>query len=233
MADVSARTPIFSRGSTVLAYWLVHAEGLIVQPLGSRVERVVVAGPVGHAEALIVRSRMTRRRKSIPAGSIAAVDPAAGHLLLDVPRVRADRRRIPRPSPDRIAAARLGAGRGLRIAHDGAAGAARVSQGGTRSALSWLRPRAVQAGVTTARHSRFAAAQTAAGAAWLVPRVASGAKTFTASVARLAVAVAVKIGQVAVRAAHELERGTADAAERGRTSLAARRAQREQRTPDD
>ena len=38
MADVSAHTPIFSRGSTVLDYWLAHAEGLTIQPLGVRVE---------------------------------------------------------------------------------------------------------------------------------------------------------------------------------------------------
>ena len=57
MADVSAHAPIFRRGSAVLDYWLVHAEGLTVQPLGARVEEVVVAAPVGRAEALIVRSR--------------------------------------------------------------------------------------------------------------------------------------------------------------------------------
>src|SRR6267378_1983607 len=50
MADVSARTPVFSRGSTVLDYWLAHAEGLTVQPLGARVEHVIVKAPVGHAE---------------------------------------------------------------------------------------------------------------------------------------------------------------------------------------
>jgi len=42
-----------------------------VQPLGARVEEVVVTPPVGRAEALIVRSRMTRRRRKIPADSIA------------------------------------------------------------------------------------------------------------------------------------------------------------------
>ena len=75
MADVSARTPIFSRGSTVLDYWLAHAEGMTIQPLGARVEEVVVVAPVGRAETLVVRSRLTRRRKRIPADAIAAVAP--------------------------------------------------------------------------------------------------------------------------------------------------------------
>src|SRR6185295_5792004 len=99
MADVSARTPIFSRGSTVLDYWLVHAEGLTVQPLGARVEEVVVTAPAGRAEALIVRSRVTHRRKSIPAESIAAVEPSAGELLLDSAAVGSGLR-LPRPSPE-------------------------------------------------------------------------------------------------------------------------------------
>ena len=83
MADVSAHTPIFSRGSTVLDYWLAHAEGLTIQPLGARVEEVVVVAPVGRAESLVVRSRLTRRRRTIPADAIAAVTPSTGDLLLD------------------------------------------------------------------------------------------------------------------------------------------------------
>src|SRR5436305_1894292 len=115
MADVSAHTPLFVRGSTVLDYWLAHAEGLTVQPLGARVEHVVVSAPVGHAESLIIRSRMTRRRRSIPADSIAAVAPSRGHLLLDVAELRTGPR-IPRPSPERIAAARGSATHGGRVA---------------------------------------------------------------------------------------------------------------------
>ena len=98
MADVSAHTPIFSRGSTVLDYWLAHAEGLTIQPLGARVEEVVVVAPVGRAESLVVRSRVTRRRRTIPAASIAAVAPSTGDLLLDAPEPRAPFK-VPRPSP--------------------------------------------------------------------------------------------------------------------------------------
>jgi len=40
---------------------------MTVEPLGSRVEEVVVTAPLGHAESLIVRSRLTHRRRTIPA----------------------------------------------------------------------------------------------------------------------------------------------------------------------
>src|SRR3954468_6247277 len=98
MADVSARTPIFSRGSTVLDYWLAHAEGMTIQPLGARVEEVVAAAPIGRAESLLGRSRVTRRRRAIPPDSIAAVEPSTGNLLLDASGSGGGLR-IPRPSP--------------------------------------------------------------------------------------------------------------------------------------
>lgn len=183
MAEVSAPTPIFSRGSTVLDYWLAHAEGMTIQPLGARVEEVVAVAPIGRAEALIVRSRMTRRRRSIPAESIAAVEPSVGHLLLDAAESGAGRR-IPRPSPDRVAAARASAERTRQVAQAHAVGAARGTQAGTRSALSWLRLCALQTGAATARHSRLAAARTARGAAWLVPRLAARAREALALITR-------------------------------------------------
>ena len=214
MADVSAGTPIFSRGSTVLDYWLVHAEGLIVQPLGARVESVVVTAPIGRAESLIVRSRRTRRRREIPAASIVAVEPASGHLLLDAPE-RSAGRQIPRPSPERIAAARASSGRGIRLVQTQSAGAARLTSAGTRSALSWLRPRAALVVATTARHSRFAAGQTARGVTWLAPRIAAGARVALTTAARWTLATAVIIA-----------RAVATGAERGRVSLEARRARR-------
>jgi hypothetical protein len=210
MADVSAPAPIFSRGSSVLDYWLVHSEGMTVEPLGARVEEVVVTAPLGHAEALIVRSRMTRRRKEIPAESIAAVEPSTGHLLLD-------------PQERHV---------GLRTARARVVGAARVTRAATVSAFAWLRPRAVQAGTTTARHSRSAAVHTGTGVAWLAPRVAGRARTAGATGARLTLAAAVIVARGAARAARELERAAASAAERGRASLERRRARR-QRTPDD
>ena len=217
MADVSARAPVFSRGSRVLDYWLVHAEGLTVQPLGARVEEVVVVPPVGRAEALIVRSPMTHRRRAIPAESIAAVEPSTGFLLLDDAAVNGSGRRMPRPSPERIAAARAGAGRAGRNARTHDAGAARSTQAGSLSALSWLRPRAVRAGSVTARQSRVAAARTAAGIAWLAPRIAAAARIAAVTAARLTFAGAVLVARGAAVAARESQR----AAGRGRASLEA------------
>jgi hypothetical protein len=211
MADVSARTPSFSRGSTVLDYWLAHAEGLTIQPLGARVEEVVVVAPVGRAESLVVRSRLTRRRRTIPADAIASVTPSTGDLLLDAAEPRAPLR-VPRPSPERIAAAR---------AH--AADTVQRTQAGTRSAAAWLRPRAAYAGETTARYGRLAVAGAALGLAWLRPRVGG--------FARLTFEGGVLVVRGTVHATHRLERATTTGVARGRTSLEARRAR--QRTPDD
>lgn len=216
MADVSARTPIFSRGSTVLDYWLVHAEGLTIQPLGARVEEVVVTAPIGHAESLVVRSRVTRRRKTIPADAIAAVSPSAGELLLDAP-VPKPKREFPRPSPERIAAARALA-----------AGSARRTQAGTSSAVAWTKPRAEQAGASTARFGRLIVAGAVAGAAavlaWLWPRCVE--------FAQMTVLGGVLVARGAVRVARELERATAAGVHRGRASLEARRT-RQQPPSDD
>src|SRR6476469_398674 len=187
MADVSTDTPIFSRGSTVLDYWLVHAKGLTIQPLGARVEEVVVTAPIGHAESLVVRSRVTRRRRTIPAAAIAAVVPTAGELLLDAPAPKA-KRELPRPSPERIAAARAAA-----------AGSARRTQAGTRSALSWLQPRVAQAGTTATRYVRLALAGAALGLAWLRPRLVE--------FGRLTVEGGVLVAHGAVRAARGVEHG--------------------------
>ncbi len=215
MADVSARTPIFSRGSTVLDYWLVHAEGLTIQPLGVRVEEVVVSAPVGHAESLVVRSRVTRRRKTIPADAIAAVAPSVGELLLDAPAPK-PKREFPRPSPERIAAARALA-----------AGSARRTQAGTSSAVAWTKPRAAHAGAATAHYARVAVAGAtagvAAGLAWLGPRCVE--------FARMTVLGGVLVTRGAVRAAREVGGAATKGVDRGRASLEAHRAR--QRPPSD
>src|SRR4051812_42921893 len=212
MADVSAHTPIFSRGSTVLDYWLAHAEGLTVQPLGVRVEEVVVVAPVGRAESLVVRSRLTRRRKTIPAASIVAVAPSTGDLLLDAPEPRAPLR-VPRPSPERVPA--VGA-------H--AAASAQRTHAGTQSAVAWLRPRAVRAGAASERYGRLSVAAAAAGFAWLRPRVVE--------LGRLTAEGAVLLARGAVYTARELERATSAGVGRGRATIEAHRA-RQRRTPLD
>ena len=72
MANGTAQPRTFSRGSTVLDYWLAHAEGLTVQPLGARVEEVVVKTarrsrrsadrPLAHDAAAQEDSRRVDRR---------------------------------------------------------------------------------------------------------------------------------------------------------------------------
>src|SRR3954464_14740402 len=107
MANVPARTLTFPRGSAVLDYWLAHAEGLTIQPLGARVEEVVVVAPIGRAESLVVRPRLPPRRRRTPADAIAAVAPSTGDLLLDAPTPKPRTPfKVPRPSPEQIAAAR-------------------------------------------------------------------------------------------------------------------------------
>ena len=175
MGNASVTRPVFARGSTVLDYWLAHAAGLTVQPSGARVEEVISSAPAGRAETLIVRTRLARRLKEIPADSIVAVEPSLGHLLVDRSARRSFRIRIPRPSPERIAAARAGVQRGGHVARARAAVAVRVTNAESRSALRWLRPRAARAGRATLRLSHAAAAGAAAGIAWLAPRVAAGA----------------------------------------------------------
>ena len=134
MAVTPRTSPVFSRGSSVLDYWLAHAEGLVVEPLGAPVERVVVTRPVGHAESLIVRSRMTRRRREIPAAAVAAVEPAAGTLLLDLPpkRDRHLRERAAARTRAQTARTREHAAHGARWAAPRLAHASRIFARGCR-----------------------------------------------------------------------------------------------------
>jgi hypothetical protein len=177
MAAEPRQMPRFPRGSPVLEYWLAHAEGLVVQPLGARVEEVVVAAaPGGRADTLIVRSRLIRRRRTIPAAAIAAVEPSSARLLLDAPGQGA-------------------AGRAMRRARvDGAA------------ALAWLRPR-VAAGATAATaYMRRAAAGAARGIEWLAPRTEHGVARL-AQQAEHATLVAVECARSSIEAHSARRRG--------------------------
>jgi hypothetical protein len=76
---------VFGRGSHVLEYWLTKAEGFGVRSGGSRlgvVRRVVIDPAGGRASALVVRSPLLRRRRTVLAREVGAVDPAA--RLLEV-----------------------------------------------------------------------------------------------------------------------------------------------------
>src|SRR5581483_1444718 len=214
MADASADPHVFSRGSTVLDYWLVHAEGLTVQPLGVRVEEVVVAPRVGRAKALIVRSRVTRRRRAIPADAIAAVEPSSGRLLLDPPAPR-EPRRLPRPSPERVATVRTAAATGGRTVRLHAAAASRSTRAGAAASLVWLRPRAARAVAHAAHAGRLGATRAREGASWLAPRIAAALRAAAAAAGRLAHAAAAAVARAA-----------GSAAERARAALEAHRARR-------
>ncbi len=187
MAAVPRQPHSFSRGSAVLEYWLVHAEGLVVQPHGGRVEHVVVGLPAGRAEALIVRSAITGRRRTIPAAAIAAVEPSGGRLLLDA-RKKKTRPRV--LTPERIAGARARLDDGRRVALLGVAAALRRTRASTAAALSWLRPRIAAAGVALAAGTRLAARYAVEGARWLAPRI------------RHATVTAVERARAAVEARH-------------------------------
>src|SRR5262245_10094566 len=227
MANVSAPPPVFPRGSTVLDYWLAHAEGLTVQPIGARVEEVVVTPRVGRAEALIVRSRMMRRRKEIPAERIAAVEPATGQLLLEPAAQRAVR--IPHPSRDHFAAAGTTALRGGHAARTQVNTATRATRAGTTAAVVWLRPRAAHAGTTTARYTRTAAGHSRRGVVWLAPRVLRHARIAAAEAARLVLDGALLLARAGALAARELERAVAEAAGFVHALVAARRARKRDR----
>jgi hypothetical protein len=136
-----SQMPVFSRGSAVLEYWLVLAEGLMVQPLRARVEQVVVALPDGHVEALIVRSRVTGRRRAIPAAAIAAVEPSTGRLMLDTQ------------------------------AESSATQALRWTRATAAATLAWSRPRVMAGRAAVASRARRAAALTVQGVEWLAPRI--------------------------------------------------------------
>jgi len=151
MTGATAQAPIFSRGSNVLDYWLLHAEGLVVRPLGLQVEEVIASDPLGGAETLIVRSRVRRRRVAIPAQAIVAVEPSTGVLVLDHAATPRERRKQFRGHVRETVSGgvRWASPRAKRLAYE----AGRRGVAGAR----WLAPRMLAA-------TRVALAYAAAGA---------------------------------------------------------------------
>ena len=82
MPEVWPRPEVFDRGSPVFAYWLTHAEGLDVEPLGAVVERVLVPSPLEPPDALVVRFPGTGRTRTIAADTVVGVNPGNNSLLL-------------------------------------------------------------------------------------------------------------------------------------------------------
>ena len=186
MATDPSQMPSFSRGSAVLEYWLVHAEGLVVQPLGARVEHVVVAVPAGRADALIVRSRLMHRRKTIPAAAISAVEPSSGRLLLDARSTWTAR-------------ALAGALRGLAGREPVPP---RCSPGCGRASSSWA--------AAVASYTRLAAAWTVQGIEWLAPRIEHGLARLGQQTKRAAVLAAENArASLEARRAHRARRNDA------------------------
>ena len=139
MTGATAQAPMFSRGSNVLDYWLLHAEGMVVRPLGAQVEEVIAGDPLGGAETLIVRSRIRRRRVAIPARAIVAVEPATGVLVLDQrATARARRKQVRRHVRETVSnGVRWTSPRAKRLA----LASARHGEAGAR----WIAPRALAA----------------------------------------------------------------------------------------
>lgn len=100
MPEVWPRAEVFDRSSPVFAYWLMHAEGLDVEPLGAVVERVLVPSPLEPPDALVLRFPGTGRTRTIAADTIVSVNPGNASLLLA-------RRQRPRVAPHALAAVRV------------------------------------------------------------------------------------------------------------------------------
>jgi hypothetical protein len=100
MPEVRPRPEVFDRGSPVFAYWLTHAKGLDVEPLGAVVERVLVPAPFEPPNALLLRFPGTGRTRTIAADRVIGVNPANASLLLA-------RRQRPRVAPHALAALRV------------------------------------------------------------------------------------------------------------------------------
>ncbi|HVU78857.1 MAG TPA: hypothetical protein VHC67_14870 [Gaiellaceae bacterium] len=126
---------VFPRGTTVLDYWLSHAEGFTVEPLGASVEDVVTGYPSGRPEQLIVRSR-TGRQREIDVDEVLAVEPKARVFL------------ISHRSPVRL---------------DHAAAGARAAGRGATATATWLQPRLRTAVALTVAGTRWLVPRVVAG----------------------------------------------------------------------
>jgi hypothetical protein len=230
---------VFERGSRVLEYWLIHAEGFTVTSRGrggARVETVVVDPYTGRASALLVRSGL--RRRLVEADAFSAVDPSrrtlsvttkqqtrfhAGALAaaLRVAAARTRRRAAPLVA---AGAAELGAWLGwLRprlwpatrfVAQRTRVLTARAAAAAAvllRRLLLWLRPRLWQATRFAVRRVRAVAVGAAEAGWWLQPRMRTCAHIATVAARKLALAA----GDASCRLSEHLREHT-----RRRTALA-------------
>jgi hypothetical protein len=176
--------PVFRRGSNVLDYWLLHAEGFVVDSRAARlgiVKRVVLDPARGHAERLVVRTPLLRRSRVVPVEAIAAVDPAARRLhVVEQPE---------RPKPVRT---RPPLGPKLRQAAEKAATL-------LAAALAWTARE-------LARATRIAARHTHAAGVWLRPRAKARAAEARLAMLSFAAGAVESGGRLAGRIAEEARR---------------------------
>lgn len=187
---VERDAPVFRRGSNVLDYWLVHAEGFVVASRAARlgiVKRVVLDPAQAHAERLVVRTPLLRRSRVVPVEAIAAVDPAARRLHVEQPE---------RPKPVRT---RPPVGPKVRAATQRAAPLLAAAARALVAALVWTARELARATQAAARHAHAAGV-------WLRPRVTARAGEARVAVLSFAAVAAESGGRLASRIAGEARR---------------------------
>jgi hypothetical protein len=140
------REGVFERGSHVVDYWLAHSEGFTLGKPSARrrVTGVLCDRHTGRAQTLYVES-IRRRPRTVPARSVAAVDPFKRVLYLerrapvvrrarDTPTLRA------RMSPYALSAGRAGLA-GTRRSGALAAASCRIGWRYGKNGVIWAGPR--------------------------------------------------------------------------------------------
>ena len=201
---------VFERGSNVVDYWLAHCEGFTLGKATSarRVTGVACDRHTGRAHTLYVESGR-RRPRTVPARSVAAVDPFTRVLYLER-RTRIRRRAHGEATPRASVRVRPHARTAARVALAGArrSGALAVTGGRAgarygRNGVVWARPR-LQAAARAAgplvrehyvRTALLARRRYAELALWLLPRVAAGIRAVAAGADALVLAVRRRSGR--------------------------------------
>ena len=201
------REGVFQRGSHVVDYWLAHCEGFTLGKASARrVTGVVCDRHTGRAQTLYVES-IRRRPRTVPARSVAAVDPFKRVLYLErrapvLRRARQNTTLRARVSPYAHSAARAclaGARRSGALAAAGCRIGARHGKNGVR----WARPRLQAAARATPVLARkhytqtalFARRRYAELAFWLIPHLAAGLRAVLVNADALVVAVRRRSGR--------------------------------------
>jgi hypothetical protein len=202
------REGVFERGSNVVDYWLAHCEGFTLGKASSarRVTGVVCDRHTGHAHTLYVES-IRRRPRTVPARSVAAVDPFKRVLYLErhapvLRRARENATLRARVSPYAQSAARAGLA-GARSSGALAVAGCRIGGRYGKNGVLWARPRLQAQARRTALGARTHYAQTAVFARrryaeialWLTPHLAAGLRAVLVNADALLVALRRRSGR--------------------------------------